>query len=49
MTILVFNAQFTVDKVEKELDYFKKNKYNKSFERTYGWAWLLKLQVGHFE
>ena len=43
MPSLVFNSQFTVDKVEKELVYFKK-KNNKSFERTYGWAWLLKLQ-----
>ncbi|MEM7163332.1 MAG: DUF2891 domain-containing protein [Bacteroidota bacterium] len=25
-----------------EVDYFK-GKYNASFERTYGWAWLLKL------
>ena len=40
----MFNSQFTVDKVEKELAYFKKHKWNKSFERTYGWAWLLKLQ-----
>ena len=40
----MFNAQFTVDKVEAELEYFQKNKYNKSWERTYGWAWLLKLQ-----
>lgn len=28
--------------IEKEVQYFQK-KYNKSFERTYGWAWLLKL------
>ena len=33
-----------MDKVEKELAYFKKDKWNKTFERTYGWAWLLKLQ-----
>ena len=39
----MFDAQFTVDKVEKEVAYFK-HKWNKSFERTYGWAWLLKLQ-----
>ncbi len=32
----------TAEKVAIELDYFEK-KINKSFERTYGWAWLLKL------
>ena len=30
------------ENIEQELLYFK-GKYNKSFERTYGWAWLLKL------
>lgn len=35
--------QFTIPKVQKELLYFQP-KLNKSFERTYGWAWLLKLQ-----
>jgi len=39
----VFNAQFTSDKVSQELEYFQ-TKWGKSFERTYGWAWLLKLQ-----
>lgn len=29
--------------IQKELDYFKA-KQNNGFERTYGWAWLLKLQ-----
>lgn len=29
--------------IQKELDYFALNDYTKSFERTYGWAWLLKL------
>jgi len=28
--------------IEVEITYFK-GTYNKSFERTYGWAWLLKL------
>ena len=41
----VFDAQFTSEKVEKEIEYFE-SEYGKSFERTYGWAWLLKLQVG---
>ncbi|WP_296382871.1 DUF2891 domain-containing protein [Winogradskyella sp.] len=30
------------ENIELELLYFE-GKYNKSFERTYGWAWLLKL------
>ncbi len=28
--------------IEKEVEYFH-SKHNKSYERTYGWAWLLKL------
>jgi len=39
----VFNQQFTDEKVATELAYFKR-KYGDHFERTYGWAWLLKLQ-----
>lgn len=30
--------------IEHEVAYFSMNKYTKSFERTYGWAWVLKLQ-----
>ncbi len=30
------------ENIEQELLYFD-GKHNKSFERTYGWAWLLKL------
>jgi len=30
------------ENIEQELLYFE-GKHNKSFERTYGWAWLLKL------
>ncbi|MFK7833785.1 MAG: DUF2891 domain-containing protein [Winogradskyella sp.] len=30
------------ENIEQELRYFD-GQYNKSFERTYGWAWLLKL------
>jgi len=30
------------ENIEQELIYFE-GKHNKSFERTYGWAWLLKL------
>ncbi len=32
----------TKEKISAELDYFK-GKHSKSYERTYGWAWLLKL------
>jgi len=39
----LFNKQFTSEKVAAELAYFEP-KLEKSFERTYGWAWLLKLQ-----
>ncbi|WP_035844104.1 DUF2891 domain-containing protein [Crocinitomix catalasitica] len=36
--------QFTAEKVAAELAYFEP-KLNKSFERTYGWAWILKLHA----
>ncbi len=39
----VLKENFTKEKVALELLYFQKN-INKSYERTYGWAWLLKLQ-----
>jgi len=32
----------TAENIQKEIEYFN-NKHNKDFERTYGWAWLLKL------
>ncbi len=32
----------TKEHIHRELEYFKQ-KQNKSWERTYGWAWLLKL------
>lgn len=31
------------DKLQEEANYFSKFKSAESFERTYGWAWLLKL------
>lgn len=37
------SQQLTAENIQKEIDYFKP-KLNKSFERTYGWVWLLKLQ-----
>ncbi len=37
------NLHLTAEKIAVEAFYFGK-KENRSFERTYGWAWLLKLQ-----
>lgn len=34
----------TAENIQKEIAYFSLNKNSASFERTYGWAWLLKLQ-----
>ena len=36
------NSQLTVDNMEAEAAYFRE-KHNSSFERMYGWAWLLQL------
>ena len=35
-------ANITKENIEQEVAYFQ-DKHNKNFERTYGWAWLLKL------
>ncbi len=40
----LFDKQFTAEKVKAELAYFEPA-LEKSFERTYGWAWILKLQA----
>lgn len=39
----LFNKHFTWAAIQQELQLFL-SKDNKSFERTYGWAWLLQLQ-----
>lgn len=39
----LFNKHFTAENIDKEILIFR-SKDNKSFERTYGWAWLLQLQ-----
>jgi len=36
------SENITVDNINTEVEYFKKP-HEKSWERTYGWAWLLKL------
>lgn len=35
-------ASLTKENIEKEMEYFRKE-HNLDYERTYGWAWLLKL------
>ena len=39
-----WNERFTLLNVLKEVNYFSL-KNNTNYERTYGWAWLLKLQM----
>lgn len=38
----ILKRNLTPEKVAREVDFFSKD-INDSFERTYGWAWLLKL------
>jgi hypothetical protein len=38
----LLKKNITSENVARELDYFQKE-INKNYERTYGWAWLLKL------
>lgn len=42
--IQILDTNLTAENIEKEVAYFSLNRESKSFERTYGWAWLLKLQ-----
>ncbi len=42
--IQMIDQNLTKENIEKELAYFYMNGLTGSFERTYGWAWLLKLQ-----
>lgn len=42
--IQMLNENLTPENIAKEVEYFSLNRESKSFERTYGWAWLLKLQ-----
>ncbi|MCE3295794.1 MAG: hypothetical protein K0R65_1508 [Crocinitomicaceae bacterium] len=41
--IALLDEQFDAAKIRQEMAFFKV-KNNESFERTYGWAWILKLQ-----
>ncbi|MFK7735777.1 MAG: DUF2891 domain-containing protein [Pirellulaceae bacterium] len=40
----LLDRQLTAEKLQLEADYFEA-KENKSFERMYGWAWLLRLSA----
>jgi len=42
--IEMIEANLTKENILKEVAYFSMNDLSSSFERTYGWAWLLKLQ-----
>ena len=39
----ILSTSFQEDKIRAEAAYFTRFKNSSSFERTYGWAWLLKL------
>lgn len=39
----ILNESFNEENIQKEADYFTKYPLGNTFERTYGWAWLLKL------
>src|SRR3990167_1384485 len=39
----VLSEQLTATNIQTEIAFFS-TKFNDSFERTYGWAWILKLQ-----
>lgn len=41
--IAVLNHSFQIEKMRREADYFGKYTASANYERTYGWAWLLKL------
>ncbi len=41
--IQALNNSFQTDKIEAEADYYTRFKNSNTYERTYGWAWLLKL------
>lgn len=43
------NKTFTLANMKAEAEYFSKYEVAKTFERTYGWAWLLKLDQELYE
>ncbi|MEM9328660.1 MAG: DUF2891 domain-containing protein [Bacteroidota bacterium] len=40
----MLDQNLTAENIEQEVAYFSLNRESQSFERLYGWAWLLKLQ-----
>jgi hypothetical protein len=42
--IRMLDENLTAENIAQEIAYFSMNRESASFERTYGWAWLLKLQ-----
>jgi hypothetical protein len=40
--LIKLKKNITRENIQKEIDYFD-DTHNKTYERTYGWAWLLKL------
>jgi hypothetical protein len=42
--IQMLDSRFTPELIADEMAYFEQ-KHEKAFERTYGWAWLLQLQL----
>jgi hypothetical protein len=47
----MISANLTSENIAVEVAYFEMNRWTSSFERTYGWAWLLKLaeELGTWE
>lgn len=41
--VSLLDNSFQPDKMQQEAEYFGKYTSSKNYERTYGWAWLLKL------
>ncbi len=41
--VALLSSSFNPEKIKAEAAYFSSYKNTKTFERTYGWAWLLKL------
>lgn len=41
--VKILDNSFQIEKMKVEADYFSNFENAKTFERTYGWAWLLKL------
>ncbi len=39
------DSNLTKENIDQEIAYFSLNDYTKNYERTYGWAWLLKLSA----